>query len=280
MARKECRVRPLIDYHGVSKSTYYDKRRTLRNQEKDTKSVKLIKKLCTRRKFKIGIRQIKLELEYQHKIVINKKKIERIKRQYQIPTIIRRKNKYRAVSKDLSEHSTSKNILNREFKVESPDEVYCTDVTQINLKKEKVFLSAAKDLCSKDIVAIEVSKRNDLSLTNKTIDKALRKLDKDQMKRLMIHSDQGFNYTHFSFRDKLLKAGVTQSMSRKGNCIDNSPIESFFGVIKDHIDVKSCDTFEELKVEIYKQIKYYNENRPQIRLKKLPPSEYRRLFNS
>ena len=78
MARKECRVRPLIDYHGVSKSTYYDKRRTLRNQEKDTKSVKLIKKLCTRRKFKIGIRQIKLELEYQHKIVINKKKIERI----------------------------------------------------------------------------------------------------------------------------------------------------------------------------------------------------------
>ena len=92
----------------------------------------------------------------------------------------------------------------------------------------------------------------------------------------MIHSDQGHHFTHTSYRNKLKENGITQSMSRKGTCIDNSPIECFFGHLKDLIDVKDCKTFEELEKEVTNKINYYNHRRPQLNINKMTPSEYRK----
>ena len=108
-------------------------------------------------------------------------------------------------------------MLNRKFSQTEPDKVYSTDITQINYGGKKAYVAAVKDLCTKDVVAKSVSNRIDIKLTNSAIDKALKRLTKEQKKGLMIHSDQGFHFTHISYRLKLEKNGITQSMSRRGN---------------------------------------------------------------
>lgn len=111
------------------------------------------------------------------------------------------------------------------------------------------------------------------------MDRALKKLSEKELEELIVHSDQGFHFTHFSFRNKLDALGVTQSMSRKGNCLDNAPIESFFGLLKDHLELNKCKDLKDVTREVTKKMKYYNEKRPQLGLKKMPPTEYRRHLN-
>lgn len=244
--------------------------------DRDKYSLSIIKKHFDKSKEKDGIRQLKMVIKNSENIVFNEKRIARIKRKFGLITKIRRKNKFREVAKKKHEHESCPNVLGREFKVLKSDQVYSTDITTIKYRHKKVYLAAVKDLCSKDIVGFNVSNRIDLNLSNGAIDKALRRLRKKEKENLMIHSDQGFHYTHISYREKLKSNGVTQSMSRKGNCIDNAPIESFFGLIKDHLELKECKSLDDVKKEVTKKIRYYNEVRPQLGLKKMPPSKYRR----
>ena len=209
-------------------------------------------------------------------IVINEKKIARIKRKYKLETKIRRKSKYKIFAKKKHEHDTFPNLLNREIDQERPDRVYSTDITQINYGSKKAYVAAVKDLCTKEVVGKSVSNRIDIKLTNTAIDKALKRLTPEKKKQLIIHSDQGFHFTHISYRLKLERNGITQSMSRKGNCIDNAPIESFFGHLKDLLELSNCRNIIEVEKEVTKQINYYNHRRPQLGIKKMPPSEYRR----
>lgn len=221
-----------------------------------------------------------MHIERETGLVFNKKKIARIKRKFNLTTVIRRRNKYRSFAKKKQEHETFPNLLSRKFKQQSADKVYSTDITQINYGAKKAYIAAVKDLCTKEIVGKSVSNRIDINLTNSAIDKALKRLTVEEKKKLMIHSDQGMHFTHISYRRKLEENGVTQSMSRKGNCIDNAPIESFFGHLKDLIDLKECKNIQDVKNEVTKKINYYNHRRPQLGLKKMPPSEYRRQLKS
>lgn len=218
-------------------------------------------------------------IERESGLIMNRKKIARIKRKFKLETKIRRKNKYRQFLKKNQEHKTFPNLLERRFEQDQPDKVYSIDITQINYGTKKMYLAAVKDLCTKEIVGKSISKRIDIKLTNSAIDKALKRLTTEVKQGLMVHSDQGFHFTHFSYREKLKNNGVTQSMSRKGNCIDNAPIESFFGHLKDLIDLTNCKKYEDLEKEVTKQINYYNHRRPQLGIQKMPPSEYRRLLN-
>lgn len=219
-------------------------------------------------------------IERKEGLVFNLKKIARIKRKYGLETKIRRKNKYREFKKKQQEHETCPNHLNREFVQITPDKVYSMDITQINYNgSKKAYLAAVKDLCTNEIVGKSVSNRIDINLSNSAIDKALKRLSSKEKSNLMIHSDQGFHFTHFSYRNKLKKNNIVQSMSRKGNCIDNAPIESFFGHLKDLLDLRSCENINDVKKEVTKQINYYNHRRPQLGLEKMPPSEYRRHLN-
>jgi len=220
-----------------------------------------------------------MTIERGEGVVFNEKKIARIKRKYGLKTKIRRKNKHREFAKKKQEHETCENLLNRSFDQKKPNTVYSTDITQVNYGNKKAYIAAVKDLCTKEIVGKSISNRIDLQLSNSAIDKALKRLTAAEKKKLMIHSDQGFHYTHISYRLKLKENGITQSMSRKGNCIDNAPIESFFGHFKDLLDLKDCKNLDDIKNEVTKKINYYNHRRPQLGLKKMPPSEYRRHLN-
>jgi putative transposase len=235
----------------------------------------LVRDIFYKRKSKVGIRQIKMLLWREHKVVMSLKKILRVKNKYGLVTKIRRKNRYFLVKKQ-HEHRSVGNILNRRFNVKKKDQVYSTDITQFNYNGEKAYLTVFKDLGTREIKSYAMSKNASVYFVRKALERALYKVPKCDRNNLIIHSDQGYHYTHFDYRKLLEEHGVKQSMSRKGNCLDNAPVESFFGHLKDHIDLKECRTFADLEKMVTQEIEYYNNERPQWSLNKMPPVVYRR----
>ena len=260
----------------MSKNAFY--RPATKLKIRDESEVGLIRKYFNRANQKIGIRQLAMVIQREEGVVMNHKKIARLKRVYGLSTRIRIKNKYKQFAKKKSEHESCPNILERNFKDLRPDQVYSTDVTILRYAGKRAYLAAVKDVGTREIVGASVSHRIDVELTNTAMKKALDRLSQESRSKLLVHSDQGFNFTHSSFRSLLSANGVLQSMSRKGNCLDNAPIESFFGLFKDHLDLRGCRTLEEVEKKVTRVLHYYNNDRPQVGLKKMPPSEYRRHF--
>lgn len=272
------RISRLCAELGISSSCYYSKEARLK--KRDIEGYRVIKKYFDQSKYKDGVRQLKMRIEREEGLVYSHKRIARIKRKFGLITQIRRKNKYRYFAQRKMEHETCPNYLDRNFGGLSADQVYCTDVTELRYKNKKAYFAAVKDIGTNEIVGASVSNRIDIRLTNQAIDEAIDRLSSAKKKTLMVHSDQGFHFTHFSFRERLASQGILQSMSRKGNCLDNAPIESFFGHFKDHLDLDKCESIEDVKKEVTAVIDYYNHTRPQLGLKKMPPSEYRRHLQS
>ena len=276
--RSSLRISKLLSGFRIAKSTFYS--RHTKQEARDQESYKIIKKHYDLSKGKEGIRQLSMTIERKERMRFNKKRIARIKLKFNLPTLIRRKNVYRVFAKKKIEHEIFPNLLERNFKNLDADQVYCTDITELKYGDRKAYLAAVKDLGTRAIMSYVVSNRIDINLTNSAIEQALLKASPKKKESLMIHSDQGFHFTHVSFRKKVETAGAFQSMSRKGNCLDNAPMESFFGLFKDHLDLSSCKTIEEVKNEVQKTMNYYNYCRPQVGLKKMPPMEYRRQMLS
>ena len=266
----------------VSKSGYYYWQKNKGNKiKKDEKSKEMIETIFKSKKEKAGIRTIKMILQKDFKIEMNLKKIARIKTEYDLNTKIRRKNKYNIFTKKQLEILTSPNILNGKFAVKRADEVYSTDISYIfygKNKNKKAYLSATKDLATKEIVCHEVCQTLSLETGYSAIFDMLSNFNEEKRKNLMIHSDQGFHYTNRIYVNKLKEFGVTQSMSRKGNCLDNAVIESFFGHAKDEIEPGSCEEFEEVKEIIDNYVHFYNNKRYQWGLSRMSPSEYRQYL--
>ncbi len=249
--------------------------------DSDTHDFELIRKLFIEKKERIGIRQLKMLLQSRFGRILSRKKIARIKIKFGLITKIRRKNRYRKLMLKQHEHRSFPNRLNQEFTRTQPDEVYVTDITELPYGDgRKAYLSVFKDLATKEIISAELSKTTNVDFVNRALDKALVKLTKRKRGRLLVHSDQGYHFTHIGFRMKLKENGVTQSMSRKGNCLDNAPVESFFGHLKDHLELGRYSNFSHLESEVTREIDYYNNERPQWGLKKMPPISYRRHLSS
>ena len=262
----------------VSRSSYYSWRKGDLQGEPDEFMVELISEIHEYKHKKAGIRTIRMELDRQFNLIVNLKKIARIKRQYGLATVIRRKNKYKSVSKLAGEHAFAPNILNRNFSPSLPDQVYVTDITYLNFGPgKKAYLSVVKDLGSSEIVHHHVSSTLGLELPLKGLENLLKKLPLERRLGLIFHSDQGFHFTHSNFRETLAKLSITQSMSRKGNCLDNASVESFFGHFKDEIELGSCNTLEDLAIRVSKYLEYYNNDRPQWGLNQKTPAESRSL---
>ena len=270
------RIRTLCRSLHINKTSFYSP--PTRLKERDFNDFVLIKKHFDRSKHKDGIRQLAMVIEREEDVVYNHKKIARIKSKYGLKTKIRVKNKYRQFAKKKIEHETCANMVERNFTGLKADQIYSTDITTLKYCGKKAYFAAVKDLETREIVGMSVSSRIDIDLSNTAMMNALNKLTTTKKNGLIVHSDQGFHFTHFSFRSLLEKNGILQSMSRKGNCLDNAPIESFFGLFKDHVDLKSCKTIVDVEKEVTKVVEYYNNERPQTALKKMPPSEYRRHF--
>ena len=264
---------------GLSKSGFYKYVSRKNLPDVDLKDGLLIGTIHHAYKEKAGAQTIKMILEDRHGIVMNLKKIRRLKIKYGYKTKIRRsKVEIRNRRKEEQENKTYPNILNREFKRNRPDEVYVTDVTQLNYGHgKKAFLAVFKDLCTKEIISYSLSKKADVNLVDLALEKALGRLTKSERSKLMIHSDQGFQFTSKQFTKKLLDNGVIQSMSRRGNCYDNACVESFFGHFKDWLEITRCASFENLEEIVTREMDFYNNVRPQWGLNKKPPRLYRGL---
>ena len=225
---------------------------------------------------KKGARQIKMTLEGQFGIVYNLKRIRRVMKKYNIICPIRKANPYRRMMKATREHSVLPNSLKRNFKQDIPGKVLLTDITYLFYGKgQKAYLSTIKDASTNEILAYNVSDSLKLDIATDTIHKLKKNRSIKLHKDAFIHSDQGVHYTSPIFQELVKKCGLGQSMSRRGNCWDNAPQESFFGHFKDEAYIKTCETLDQLKKEIKQYMIYYNKYRYQWDLKKMTPVQYR-----
>jgi transposase InsO family protein len=228
------------------------------------------------KKRKKGAKQIKMTLEGQYSIIYNLKRIRRIMKKYGIICPIRKANPYRRMIKATKEHTVLTNLLNRNFKQNIPGKVLLTDITYLFYGNgKKAYLSTIKDGSTNEILAHNVSSSLMLDIATDTIHKLKNNRRIKLHKDAFIHSDQGSHYTSPVFQKLVKNYGLKQSMSRRGNCWDNAPQESFFGHFKDEAYIKSCGTLEELKREIEQYMIYYNNYRYQWGLKKMTPVQYR-----
>lgn len=202
---------------------------------------------------------------------MNHKKIQRIMRKYGLVATVRRKNLYRAAHKKTMEHRTFPNKLQRAFKQTQPYMVFCTDITYLPFLEGFAYLSVIKDIASGEIVAWNVSLHMNMLLVTET----MQHMPTDLHEHALVHSDQGFHYTNPAFIEIVKAMRMMQSMSSKGCCIDNAPIESFFGHMKDEMEYLSCSSFEELRLRIGEYMQYYNHERKQWTRNKMTPVEYR-----
>lgn len=261
---------------GVSRSGYYNylsnESKRERREEIDIKVRDDILMAISFRGYKKGSRSIKMLLEDKFGICYNRKRIMRIMRKYNIVCPIRRKKYKYKVTK---EHKVCKNYLQREFKQNVPGKVMLTDISYLQYGNAKTaYLSTILDASTNEILSFKVRENMKLDLVIST----LNELKDNQFVHFddgMIHSDQGWHYTNPQFRIRAAEMGLQQSMSRRGNCWDNAPQESFFGHLKDEVDIKHCNTFDELHTLISDYIDYYNNDRYQWNLNKMTPIQYR-----
>lgn len=259
-------MRILCELADISRSGYYEWLKFADIPDKDYADYLTIKEVFDKSKGKYGWRSIKMSLP-----AMNHKKIQRIMRKYDLITKVRRKNPYKAIMKKRLEHRIFPNKLEREFNQIVPFKVFCTDITYIPFQYAFAYLSVIKDIASGEVVAWNLSLYLDMILVTDT----LKNMKLDSYENIMIHSDQGFHYTNPDYIDLVKELKMIQSMSGKGNCIDNAPIESFFGHMKDELDYKSCNTFNELRLKIDEYMRYYNYERKQWTRNKMTPAEYR-----
>ena len=272
----------LCEVSGVSRSGYYN---YFTNKSKITrdalaKADELVRdnipKAYNFKGRKKGARQIKMTLEGEFRIVYNLKRIRRVMKKYNIICPIRKANPYRRMMKATREHSVLPNSLKRNFKQDIPGKVLLTDITYLFYGKgQKAYLSTIKDASTNEILAYNVSDSLKLDIATDTIHKLKKNRSIKLHKDAFIHSDQGVHYTSPVFQKLVKKCGLGQSMSRRGNCWDNAPQESFFGHFKDEAYIKTCETLDQLKKEIKQYMIYYNKYRYQWDLKKMTPVQYR-----
>ncbi|GGA51005.1 IS3 family transposase [Paenibacillus physcomitrellae] len=265
---------------GVSRSGYYHYLQTadvrIKRAQKDEESVKWVKKAFDRRGFKKGARSIKMTLENEFGIVYNLKRIRRLMKKFNIVCPHRKPNPYKRMAKATQEHRTVPNLLQRDFRKEIPGLALLTDITYLPYgSSQMAYLSTLLDASTGEVLAQHLSDRMTLDLAADTVEKLMKQKRLKLPKGAFIHSDQGSHYTSPAFQKLLKKYKLGQSMSRRGNCWDNAPQESFFGHLKDHVDHHSCTTFESLKQEVNRYIQYYNNHRYQWGRKKMTPVQYR-----
>ena len=272
-------VSVLCDIAQVSRSGYYrwinaeEKRKEL--EESDRKDFELILIAYQYRGYDKGARGIYMRLLHMNPpIIMNVKKIRRLMKKYNLFCPIRKANPYRRMAKALQTNNVADNILNREFKNHGPRMVLLTDITYIPYDNTRCYLSTILDAFTKEVLSYVLSESLEVDFVLETVNILVDKHSVSLTTKTLVHSDQGCHYTSYSFIQILKDKNLRQSMSRKGNCWDNAPQESFFGHMKAEIDLSDCKIFEDVKKIMDDWMDYYNNDRYQWDLAKLSPSEY------
>lgn len=269
----------LCEIAHVSRSGYYNwvNSEDIRNKKesRDQKSFELILQAYQYRGYDKGARGIYMRLIHMNPpVIMNIKKIRRLMKKYNLFCPIRRANPYRRMAKALKTNNVADNILNREFKLHGPRMVLLTDITYIAYNNTRCYLSVILDAFTKEALSYVLSASLEVDFVLETVNILIENHGISLSSETLVHSDQGCHYTSYSFIQILKDKQLRQSMSRKGNCWDNAPQESFFGHMKDEIDLSKCKTFNDVKNIIDDWIEYYNNDRYQWNLAKLSPVEY------
>lgn len=243
----------------------------LNNGDKCIDLKEKIKAIFKRNKGRYGYRRITVTLRLAG-ITVNHKKVKRLMDELGIKSLIRKK-KYQSFKGEFG--LQAKNLLNRNFDAQQPNQKWVTDVTEFNVSGEKLYLSPILDLYNGEIIAFETARRPLFNMVQTMLNKAYVKLKKHD--KPILHSDQGWQYRMPVYQQSLKQYSVTQSMSRRGNCLDNATMESFFGTLKsEFFYLEKFRNIDELEAGIKEYIHYYNNARIKLKLNGLSPVQYRK----
>ncbi len=255
---------------NLAKSVFYYHVSALKKPESYEKELTRIKSIYHEHKGRYGYRRIHLALRNEG-IILNHKTVQRLLGLLNLKSTVRPK-KYRSYRGDVGK--TAPNYLKRDFTATKPNEKWVTDVTEFKVNEQKVYLSPIIDLYNQEVVAYRVAKNTRLTLVTEMLKSGLSRLTK--MQKPLLHSDQGWQYRNPSYQKQLVDNGIKQSMSRKGNCLDNAVAENFFGLLKTEMyHGHNFQNADELIEKIDEYIEYYNTKRIKVKLKGLTPVEYR-----
>ena len=268
--RREHDLAILLEIARLPKATFYYHCNNQKKADKYAVAKAEITAIFHENKGRYGYRRVTDELR-NREIHLNHKTVQRLMKELGLVCRVRMK-KYCSYKGEKG--TTADNELNREFRAEKPNQKWVTDVTEFRLFGQKVYLSPILDLCSGDIVTYTISDSPNLLMVTAMLEQAFQKIPDNT--GLLLHSDQGWHYQHKQYRKMLEEKGVKQSMSRKGNCYDNSVMENFFGHLKSELlYLQEFDSVEHFKAELIDYIDYYNNRRIKARLKGLPPALHR-----
>jgi len=267
--RHEFKIGLLIEIAGIPRSTYYYHAGQFDNPDKYAEIKAEIRRIYDESKGRYGYRRITAELRKTHKI--NHKTVQKLMRKMGIFCRVRMK-KYRSYKGEVGK--IAPNLLERDFKAEKPNQKWATDVTEFALFGIKLYLSPIIDLYNGEVIAYNISKHSNLLQVTDMLEKAFSNIPDGT--DLILHSDQGWQYQHKHYQQMLRDKGVRQSMSRKGNCLDNACAENFFGLLKTELlylqDFSSVDQFIS---ELDDYIDWYNTKRIKLALDGLSPVDFR-----
>lgn len=260
----------LLNLTNMARSSFYYHQRSSSLSDKYKAVKELIKSIYDKHKGRYGYRRITDDLKDKG-FTINHKTVLRLMKVLGLKSIIRVK-KYKSYKGE--QGKIAPNVLERNFKAAAPNQKWATDITEFNVSGKKLYLSPIIDLFNQEIISYELSERPVFNQVVTMLKKAFKKVPENT--NLTLHSDQGWQYQMKQYQYLLKQKGITQSMSRKGNCLDNAIIENFFGTLKSELFyIKKFRTIEELKKEIKQYINYYNNERIKSNLNKMSPIKYR-----
>ena len=260
----------MIKVAGIPRSTYYYWEKRLNRPDKYAEIKTKIENIYHEHKGRYGYRRIAKELK-KHDIYHDPKTINRLMNEMGLKCEVRMK-KYRSYKGNVG--IAAPNILQRDFQANKMNQKWVTDITEFHLFGEKRYLSPVLDLCNGEIIAYSVMKRPVYQLVDDMLKQAVMSLRPED--QVILHSDQGWHYQMKKYQKTLKQYGITQSMSRKGNCLDNAVIESFFGLLKSELlYLQEFENIERFEKELADYMHYYNRKRMKAKLKDLSPVEYR-----
>jgi putative transposase len=260
----------LLSCVKMARSTFYYYSKKAGQPDKYERVKSLINRIYHDHKGRYGYRRITLLLK-RYGMAINHKAVLRLMEEMKLRSLIRVK-KYRSYRGDIGK--IAPNILNRDFKADRPYQKWATDVTEFKVKGRKLYLSPIIDLFNQEIISYEITDRPVFKGVMDMLKKSLPLVKGAE--QLVLHSDQGWQYQMQKYQQSLRENGISQSMSRKGNCLDNAVMENFFGTIKSELFyMNEYESTEKLKNDIKDYISYYNEKRIKLNLNGMSPTEYR-----
>ena len=260
----------LLEIAQLPRATFYYHLKRMQKADKYAQEKAEISAIYHENKGRYGYRRIIIVLRSRG-FFLNHKTVQRIMRELGLFCRVRVK-KYRSYKGEVGK--IAPNLLNRDFHAEKPNQKWVTDVTEFSLFGTKLYLSPILDLHSGYLVSYSISERPVLSMVTAMLDKAFVTIPDGT--DLILHSDQGWQYQHKQYQRKLRKKGIRQSMSRKGNCLDNAVMENFFGLLKSELlYLQEFESVEHFKQELLDYLDYYNNRRIKSKRKGLPPAIHR-----